>query len=122
VNQKLAIQILERLGCSVDLAEDGLQAIERATDTRYDVILMDCQLPHMDGYEATRRIRSLEAQRGQAPGTLPILALTASALPEDRVRCLEAGMNDVIVKPVRKADLERALDRWHPLLAEALTQ
>jgi PAS domain S-box-containing protein len=121
VNQKLAIQILERLGCSVDLAEDGLQAVERATDTRYDVILMDCQLPQMDGYEATRRIRSLEAQRGQAPGTLPILALTASALPEDRVRCLEAGMNDVIVKPVRKADLERALDRWHPLLTEALT-
>jgi signal transduction histidine kinase/CHASE1-domain containing sensor protein/ActR/RegA family two-component response regulator len=122
VNQKLAIQILERIGCSVDLAEDGFQAIERASDTRYDVILMDCQLPQMDGFEATRRIRALEVQRGQAPGTLPILALTASALPEDRLRCLEAGMNDVIVKPVRKADLDRALDRWHPLLTEAVTQ
>jgi hypothetical protein len=66
----------------------------------------------MDGYDATRRIRALEAQRGRAPGSLPIIALTASALPEDRARCVEAGMNDVMIKPVRMADLKQTLDYW----------
>ena len=112
VNQKLAIRVLERLHWKVTVARDGFEAVAIAADQDFDVILMDCQLPEMDGYDATRRIRALEAQRGRAPGSLPIIALTASALPEDRARCVEAGMNDVMIKPVRMADLKQTLDYW----------
>jgi len=100
VNQAVARRQLERLGFEVDLAQNGQEAVAAVRRRVYRLVVMDCQMPVMDGYEATRRIRAL-AQGSQ----LPILAMTASALAADRERCLAAGMNDYIAKPVRVEDL-----------------
>src|SRR6185437_16184530 len=108
VNQRLASHFLEKLSCSADLASNGFEAIEMCRRKRYDVILMDCQMPEMDGYAATGQIRcSLGPNRNT-----PIIALTASALTEDRERCLAAGMNDYIAKPIRRDQLAETLRRW----------
>jgi len=109
VNQAVARRLLDRLGHTVDLAGDGLVALERLAVNRYDAVLMDCQMPELDGYETTRRIRS-----GTVPGVnprIPIIALTAYAMADDRAKCLEAGMDDYISKPVRPADLVAAFGR-----------
>jgi len=107
VNQIIARKMLESLHCEVELASDGLQAVDKALMRDYDAIMMDCHLPHLDGYEATRRIRA-----GERPGRhAQIVALTASALSEERERCLAAGMDDFVSKPTKLDDVRRALDR-----------
>jgi two-component system, sensor histidine kinase and response regulator len=108
VNQKLAVRQLKRLGIDADPVGNGAEAIEALSRIPYDLVLMDCQMPEMDGFEATRRIRSRE---GHAKHT-PVIALTANALEGDRERCLDAGMDDYLAKPVSESDLERVLERW----------
>ncbi|WP_277052422.1 response regulator [Zestomonas thermotolerans] len=109
VNQTVIEAMLRSLGYRVTLVTDGAQAVHCATQKHFAAILMDCRLPVMDGYEATRRIRE---QRG--PDQLPIIALTANALQGDREVCLQAGMNDYLAKPFKRADLQRILQRWLP--------
>jgi signal transduction histidine kinase/CheY-like chemotaxis protein/ligand-binding sensor domain-containing protein len=105
VNQLVAKRMLEQLGCEVDFASDGLQALEQTLRSTYDLILMDCHMPRMDGIEATRRIRS-----GNSPNAhTPIVALTASTSQEDLQRCLDAGMQSLIGKPFHGNDLALAL-------------
>ena len=113
VNQEVARTMLEQFGCSVEVAGNGCEALEATDRTRYDLILMDCQMPEMDGFEATRRIRAREAA---APGTprLTIVALTAHVLESDRQSCLAAGMDDYLSKPFTRLQLERLLARWLP--------
>jgi two-component system sensor histidine kinase/response regulator len=107
VNQKLARRILEKLGADVTVAETGAAAIEQLSAQRFDVVLMDCQMPVMDGYEATRRIRAGAA--GTSAATLPIVALTAHALGGDRERCLAAGMTEYLTKPIDAGALRAML-------------
>jgi CheY-like chemotaxis protein len=97
VNTEVALGMLESLGCTVITAINGQYGVEHALGERFDVVLMDCQMPLMDGYEATRAIRAGESERGRQP--VPIVAITANALPGDRERCLDAGMTDFISKP-----------------------
>ncbi|MCF7991737.1 MAG: response regulator [Thiohalocapsa sp.] len=111
VNQQVAVGMLQKLGLSVDIAEDGIAAIKQRLRERYDLILMDCQMPKMDGFEATRRIRADEAAAG---GHVPIVALTANAMPGDRERCLQAGMDDYIAKPIRLDIMLDTLANWLP--------
>ena len=99
-NQKLVLKLLERWGIQADLAENGLEALEKTDSGVYDLILMDVQMPEMDGLEATREIRKREAQRGLSP--TPVVAMTANAYAEDREKCFAAGMNDYLAKPVKK--------------------
>jgi signal transduction histidine kinase/CheY-like chemotaxis protein len=108
VNQELARRLLEKLGCRVDLANNGREAIEMACSLSYDLIFMDCLMPEVDGLEATTEIRRLETN-----GTRhPIVALTANARSEDRELCLKAGMDDYLSKPVRAEDLARMVERY----------
>ncbi|HWB38082.1 MAG TPA: response regulator, partial [Rugosimonospora sp.] len=108
VNQRVAARMLSKEGCRVDGATDGREAVELAGRVTYDLILMDCMMPRMDGYEATAGIRRLAAPAGR----VPIVAMTANALQGDRERCLAAGMDDYISKPVRPEDLRRILGRF----------
>ena len=108
VNQKVIARMLEALGCVSDVVADGHQAVERVREADVDLVLMDCQMPGLDGYEATRAIRGLEGQRAE----VPIVAMTALALRGDRERCLEAGMDDYLSKPVTVEALQAALGRW----------
>jgi CheY-like chemotaxis protein len=110
VNQKVAMRMLVKMGYEVDLAEDGQQALERLAALRYDAVLMDCQMPHMDGYQATRHIR--DPASAVLDHDVPVIAMTANAFAEDRERCLEAGMNDFLSKPVDRSTLEQVLQRW----------
>jgi CheY-like chemotaxis protein len=110
INQMVVEAMLTRLGCEVDVAEDGAAACTAAAGMRYDMILMDCHMPVMDGFEATHRIRDEQAQH-RTPRT-PIVALTADALTGDRERCLQAGMDDYITKPVSSATLAAVVERW----------
>jgi signal transduction histidine kinase/ActR/RegA family two-component response regulator len=108
VNQRLGVRILDKLGCSIDVAGNGLEAIEMALGRHYDLILMDCRMPEMDGYAATREIRNREVE-----GTrVPIIALTAHAVTGAREECIAAGMDDFITKPLLPGDLEKVLGRW----------
>jgi CheY-like chemotaxis protein len=108
INQVLALEILKRLGYTTDLAENGVQAIAAAQQKAYSLILMDMQMPEMDGLEATRRIR---ANAGPNQHT-PIIALTANAMQSDQVACKEAGMNDFLGKPFSKKALVECMNRW----------
>ena len=108
VNQKVALRILERMGCRVDLAVNGLEAARKAKKSEYDLILMDCQMPEMDGYEATAEIR----RQSEHGAMVPIIAMTANAMDGDREKCLQAGMNDYLSKPIRRGDIENALEQW----------
>jgi CheY-like chemotaxis protein len=110
VNQMVVEAMLTRLGCIVDVAADGQAACAAARERRYDLILMDCHMPSMDGFEATRHIRDDEFEHGH--GHTPIVALTADALAGDRERCIEAGMDDYMTKPVSSAMLAAVVERW----------
>ena len=109
VNQKVAVKILEKLGYRVELAENGKEALAACARRRYDAVLMDGQMPGMDGYEATRRIRERETRGGRR---VPIIAMTASAMKGDREKCLESGMDDYVTKPVTPENLEAVLRKW----------
>jgi two-component system sensor histidine kinase/response regulator len=109
VNQKLAVRLLEKLGLQVTVAANGREAIERLGACPFDVVLMDCQMPVMDGYVATTQIRAGAA--GEARARVPIIAMTANALAGDRERCLVVGMDDYVSKPVDPAKLRSALER-----------
>lgn len=102
--------LLKKLSCDVDVAIDGREALEKARGGDYDIVFMDCYMPLMDGFQATRRIRQRRPNE-----ELPVIALTASVTDEDRARCVEAGMNDTIHKPVRMSLLAKAIERWVPV-------
>jgi CheY-like chemotaxis protein len=108
INQKVAVRLLSNLGLQVDVAAHGAEAVQQASRHRYDAIFMDIQMPVMDGLQATREIRKLPAPFGR----VPIIAVTANALAGHREKCLDAGMNEFIVKPVSKVVLEKAVAQW----------
>ena len=108
VNQRLIVRLLEKRGYRADVAADGREAILAIAQAPYDLILMDCQMPEMDGFEATQSIRRTE--RG-TERHIPIIALTANALAGDRDRCLAAGMDDYLTKPIKADDLYAAIER-----------
>jgi len=116
-NQKVLVHMLEHYGCEVEVAGNGREAVHAAGQTAYDCLFMDCQMPDMDGYAATALIRQREVQTGQR---VPIIALTASAMPSDRERCLAAGMDDYLSKPAKAQDLVTMLRKWTSCLAPAL--
>jgi CheY-like chemotaxis protein len=110
VNQIVARRLAEQLGCAVTVAASGEEALLLAARERFDLVLMDCQMPGLDGYETTREIRRLEA--GKQP--TPIIALTASVLAGEREKCLAHGMNDFLSKPLTRSALAEMLARWLP--------
>jgi CheY-like chemotaxis protein len=111
VNQRVAKALLEKIGFHVDTAAEGAEAVRKATDTRrkFAVILMDCQMPIMDGFSATRAIREAESKIGRRT---PIIAVTASAMEGDEKRCIEAGMDGYLTKPFSREGLERHLHKF----------
>jgi CheY-like chemotaxis protein/HPt (histidine-containing phosphotransfer) domain-containing protein len=111
-NQQVALGILKRLGLRADAVADGTEAIRSLETTPYDLVLMDVQMPEMDGFEATRRIR--DPRSAVLNHRIPIVAMTAHAMQGDRERCLEAGMDDYVTKPISPQALAEALDRWLP--------
>jgi len=113
VNQKVAGRILERLGCRVDVVANGREAVAMWEQFPYDLIFMDCQMPELDGLEATRQIRGRENGRARTA----VIAITANVMPGDRQACLDAGMDDYLGKPVRAEEVRLALDRWAPTAA-----
>jgi PAS domain S-box-containing protein len=108
INQEVAVALLQEVGCTVDVADDGAQALARLCSARYDLVLMDMQMPVMDGLQAAAAIRRM-------PGLqeLPIIAMTANVMPQDRERCSAAGMNDFVGKPIEPDDLWRTLRTWY---------
>ena len=108
VNRKLTMRRLEQLGFEVDVVENGLQVIEAVNRTPYDLVFMDCHMPHMDGFRAAQWIRQREGTQRHTP----IVAFTASAGESDRQRCLSAGMDDFVSKPIEEAELLRVVARW----------
>jgi two-component system, sensor histidine kinase and response regulator len=108
INQQVILRMLEKLGLSADVAGDGLEAVAAMERTDYALVLMDCQMPRCDGYGAARAIRSLPGPRSK----VPIVAVTASALEDERERCLAAGIDDYLAKPVRLNELEQMLETW----------
>ena len=108
INQKVATLMLKHLGFNADIAHNGAEAVDAVARQAYDLILMDCLMPEMDGLEATRVIRA----RTDYGSRVPIVAMTANAFAEDRRACLEAGMSDYLPKPVREAELAAKLNQW----------
>jgi signal transduction histidine kinase/CheY-like chemotaxis protein len=108
VNQMIAVAMFSKMGCEVEVAGDGLEGVDLFQKNSYDLIVMDCQMPRMDGYEATAAIRELEGGSSH----IPIVAMTAHAMSGDRDKCLAAGMDDYISKPVKAGDLKEALEKW----------
>jgi two-component system, sensor histidine kinase and response regulator len=116
VNQKVALRVLQGFSVSTELAANGEEALGLARTEHFDAILMDCQMPVMDGYEATRAIRDWERTTGRR---VPIIAMTANALSGDRARCLAAGMDDHVAKPFRKEAVGVMLAKWLNCAVEA---
>ena len=116
VNQKVLVPLLEKKGYRVDVVSNGREALEAHARTAYALILMDCQMPEMDGYEASAAIRQRETSSGRHT---PIVAMTANALPGDRERCLAAGMDDYITKPIQPQTLGGLVAQWAPIAHEA---
>jgi signal transduction histidine kinase/ActR/RegA family two-component response regulator len=109
VNQLVVVEMLKALGCAVDVVDDGHEALRAAQPGRYAIIFMDCHMPRVDGFEATRMIRERERRTG---GHVVIVALTADSLATDRERCLAAGMNDFLTKPASSSQLSATIERW----------
>ncbi|WP_409422126.1 ATP-binding protein [Pseudaeromonas sp. ZJS20] len=109
VNQQVALLMLKKLGCRVSLAQNGEVALQKTLSESFDVILMDCQMPVLNGYDATRRIRLSQPLQGRR---LPIIAMTANDLPQERAKCQAAGMDDFLAKPFRREELARRLAHW----------
>lgn len=109
VNQIIAKSMLDSMGLNCDLASDGKLAVEKCHQNKYDIVFMDCRMPNMDGYEATKIIRE---QQKESDSHLPIIALTANATEDDRKKCIESGMDEVIHKPFQVKELEAALAHW----------
>ncbi len=133
VNQQLAVMMIERLGYKVDIAANGKEAVEACTTKPYALVFMDCQMPVMDGYDATKKIREAESKkregldvRGEPEGAnptnaiphtsdyVPIVAMTANIEPENRGKCLQAGMDDYLAKPVRPEGFSEIFAKWLP--------
>jgi len=117
INRLVAQRALLRLGYTADVVPGGREAVEACTRDRFSLILMDCQMPEMDGYEAAREIRRREAAAGAETDCvvhIPIVAMTANAVTGDQERCLAAGMDDYLPKPVQLASLAATLRRWIP--------
>jgi len=119
INQEICAAMLRTLGCESDIAADGRAGVEASFSRQYDVVLMDCQMPEMDGFEASAAIRAREGElnaglglAGLPPRRMPIIALTANAMEGDRERCLAAGMDDYLAKPFKKEQLRAVLERW----------
>ncbi|MGZ8797926.1 MAG: response regulator, partial [Thermoanaerobaculia bacterium] len=110
VNQKVALRQLQKLGFAAEAVGNGIEALDALSRIAYDLVLMDCQMPEMDGYEAATELRRREENSKRTP----LIALTASASEADRTRCLAAGMDDFLAKPVRESDLAAMLHRWIP--------
>ncbi|HEX4646901.1 MAG TPA: response regulator [Verrucomicrobiae bacterium] len=116
INQKVALRLLQQMGYKADVAANGLECLQALGRQAYDLIFMDVQMPEMDGYEATRRIRRQEYDQsasGDSPAPI-IVAMTANAMQGDREKCLEAGMDDYLAKPVRPEDIRLIVERWGP--------
>src|SRR4051794_18359283 len=109
INQLVVRRILERAGCTVETAVDGQAAVQAYAAATFELILMDVQMPELDGFEATRQIR---AQEGTSGRHTPIVAMTASEIQGDRARGIEVGMDDFLTKPIRPADVDAVLQRW----------
>jgi CheY-like chemotaxis protein len=118
INQQIARELFENAGCHIDIANNGREAVERIVDCKfeildlYDAILMDIQMPEMDGYEATRRIRETKSKISNLQSTIPIIAMTAHALSGEREKCLMAGMDDYVTKPIDPDELFTVLLKW----------
>ena len=111
-NQQVALGVLRKLGLSADAVANGEEALKALETLPYDLVLMDCQMPVMDGYDATRAIRSpLSTVRNHK---IPVIAMTAHTMQGDREKCLEAGMNDYVSKPVLPRNLAEAIAKWLP--------
>jgi signal transduction histidine kinase/ActR/RegA family two-component response regulator len=113
INQRVAQHMLTKLGHRVDVAQNGREALERLAREHYDLVFMDCQMPEMDGFEATRQIRNCES--AVLDHAVPVIAMTANAFSEDRERCLAVGMNDFLAKPVDRAALAQLIEHWAPM-------
>ena len=109
-NQIVGAMMLRNLGCHVDIAVNGREAMQMIERFPYEIVFMDCEMPEMDGYEATAEIR----RRPDSKSRLPIVAVTAQAMQGDQAHCLAAGMDDYISKPVKQEDFARALKWWVP--------
>jgi CheY-like chemotaxis protein/HPt (histidine-containing phosphotransfer) domain-containing protein len=118
VNQKVALRLFDQMGYRIDIASDGVEAVHALERKHYDIVFMDVQMPEMNGLEATRRIRDREKEPAAGPGQnsrVVIIAMTANAMTGDREKCLKAGMDDYLSKPVRPEAVQAALERWGPV-------
>ncbi|MGD8931281.1 MAG: response regulator, partial [Chromatiales bacterium] len=116
VNQAVVKKMLEKSGLTPASAVDGTEALACLERENFDMVLMDCQMPRMDGYEATRKLRQREAEKGLM--RIPVIAMTANAMPGDRERCLDAGMDDYLAKPIKPSVLDNKLRQWLPMQEE----